>query len=78
MPPLKTPGGAAVKDSEDNEIMEGALVADDMFGQGFARGVIACDAGDVLFGLTRARDRQSLASTIMPSANPHDSTPGSS
>ena len=39
MATLRTPDGAAVKDSAGNEIKKDGLVDDDMLGQGFARGL---------------------------------------
>jgi len=46
-------GGEACKDSAGNELKIGGLVADEMFGEGCVRGVIACDVGggcNVLIG----------------------------
>jgi|EP00966_Prymnesium_polylepis_P288395 hypothetical protein len=66
MPTLKAPGGAAIKDSEGNEIMEGALVADELFGQGFARGVIACETGGGFNVLVEWRVKRDSAGMLKP------------
>ena len=45
MATLMKPGGDPIKDSAGNEIKDGSLVADALFGQGFARGIVACEKG---------------------------------
>ena len=46
MAALRPPGGGeTMKDRNGTELKEGSLVEDEIFGPGFARGVVACVGG---------------------------------
>ena len=50
MAALRPPGGGdPVTDCTGAELKDGSLVEDDMFGQGFARGLVACVGGGFNF-----------------------------